>query len=146
MSTYGQLVDEFSEEKVSLVFSNNYAEIANAISIQGLIKVFTEVREEFPELEVFENDDEFFEMLDATKKDIAFKVAFGEYNPTHDYVRLDGYENLESLDEYKYSELLKGSSNDLMKEYLQQVESNQVELTDEVFEATREIAKEYTAI
>ncbi|EZV56593.1 hypothetical protein [Staphylococcus aureus] len=146
MSTYGQLVDEFSEEKVSLVFSNNYAEIANAISIQGLIEVFTEVREEFPELEVFENDDEFFEMLDATKKDIAFKVAFGEYNPTHDYVRLDGYENLESLDEYKYSELLKGSSNDLMKEYLQQVESNQVELTDEVFEATREIAKEYTAI
>ncbi|HFE5776639.1 TPA: hypothetical protein ACF9NQ_001934 [Staphylococcus aureus] len=146
MSTYGQLVDEFSEEKVSLVFSNNYAEIANAISIQGLIEVFTEVREEFPELEVFENDDEFFEMLDATKKDIAFKVAFGEYNPTHDYVRLDGYENLESLDEYKYSELLKCSSNDLMKEYLQQVESNQVELTDEVFEATREIAKEYTAI
>ena len=146
MSTYGQLVDEFSEEKVSLVFSNNYAEIANAISIQGLIEVFTEVREEFPELEVFENDDEFFEMLDATKKDIAFKVAFGEYNPTHDYVRLDGYENLESLDEHKYSELLKGSSNDLMKEYLQQVESNQVELTDEVFEATREIAKEYTAI
>lgn len=146
MSTYGQLVDEFSEEKVSVVFSNNYAEIANAISIQGLIEVFTEVREEFPELEVFENDDEFFEMLDATKKDIAFKVAFGEYNPTHDYVRLDGYENLESLDEYKYSELLKGSSNDLMKEYLQQVESNQVELTDEVFEATREIAKEYTAI
>ncbi|HCX2884294.1 TPA: hypothetical protein OZI11_002513 [Staphylococcus aureus] len=146
MSTYGQLVDEFSEEKVSLVFSNNYAEIANAISIQGLIEVFTEVREEFPELEVFENDDEFFEMLDATKKDIAFKVAFGEYNPTHDYVRLDGYENLESLDEYKYSELLKGSSNDLMKVYLQQVESNQVELTDEVFEATREIAKEYTAI
>ncbi|EZX75066.1 hypothetical protein [Staphylococcus aureus] len=146
MSTYGQLVDEFSEEKVSLVFSNNYAEIANAISIQGLIEVFTEVREEFPELEVFENDDEFFEMLDATKKDIAFKVAFGEYNPNHDYVRLDGYENLESLDEYKYSELLKGSSNDLMKEYLQKVESNQVELTDEVFEATREIAKEYTAI
>ncbi|WP_215388648.1 hypothetical protein [Staphylococcus aureus] len=146
MSTYGQLVDEFSEEKVSLVFSNNYAEIANAISIQGLIEIFTEVREEFPELEVFENDDEFFEMLDATKKDIAFKVAFGEYNPSHDYVRLDGYENLESLDEYKYSELLKGSSNDLMKEYLQQVESNQVELTDEVFEATREIAKEYTAI
>lgn len=146
MSTYGQLVDEFSEEKVSLVFSNNYAEIANAISIQGLIEIFTEVREDFPELEVFENDDEFFEMLDATKKDIAFKVAFGEYNPTHDYVRLDGYENLESLDEYKYSELLKGSSNDLMKEYLQKVESNQVELTDEVFEATREIAKEYTAI
>lgn len=53
---------------------------------------------------VFSNSyNEISQLLSPDK----IKEAFGEYNPYHEYVNLDGYENLISYDEASYNNLLK---------------------------------------
>lgn len=143
MSNYAMLIEEYGEEKIDYIFENSQTEISGAISIQGLINIKEEVKDEFPELDVFENDDEFFDMLDLKPKDIAFRVHFGDYNPHHEYVTLDGYENLKSFDENGYKQFIKDSDVDIISEYLNQVRNNSAELTDEVYQAIKEIANEY---
>jgi hypothetical protein len=51
--------------------------------------------------EIFFNDDEFFEMFFNGKVLEAVRsVSYGDYNYNHDYVRFNGYGNLESFDGY----------------------------------------------
>lgn len=47
---------------------------------------------------IYCNDDEFLETFFASKTDVARAVQFGDYNIYHDYVRFNGYGNLESMD------------------------------------------------
>lgn len=89
------------------------------------------------------NDEEFFELLDCSKKDIASKAIFGEYNPHHEYVILDGYENLKSYDESRYNNLLKEYAPNITKEYLAKVTKNEVDIYDDIFDEVHEIIKEY---
>lgn len=89
------------------------------------------------------NDEEFFELLDCSKKDIASKAIFGEYNPYHEYVILDGYENLKSYDESRYNNLLKEYAPNITKEYLAKVTKNEVDIYDDIFDEVHEIIKEY---
>lgn len=51
-----------------------------------------------PDDTVYNNDEDFFnEMLHGTKPyEIARMIHFGDWNFAHDYVRFDGYGNLES--------------------------------------------------
>lgn len=48
---------------------------------------------------IYPNDESFLEIF--TKEEIAFKVAYGDWNPHHEYVWLNGYGNFESGDENK---------------------------------------------
>lgn len=68
-------------------------------------------------LTVYENDEEFFELFFENKPMEAVRSAlYGRYNYTDEYVRFDGYENLESFDSYEYEELLKNNINDILIE------------------------------
>lgn len=49
--------------------------------------------------EIYENDEEFFNMFFADKPMEAARAAiFGEYNYSHDYVTFNGYANLQSIE------------------------------------------------
>lgn len=47
--------------------------------------------------QIYENDEEFFEMCFTKPIDAVRAVAFGDYRYTDSYVRFDGYANLESF-------------------------------------------------
>lgn len=49
---------------------------------------------------------------------IALKVHFGDFNPTHEYFRFDGYENLESLSEYEYESRHEDEGADIVSDWL----------------------------
>lgn len=68
-------------------------------------------------LEVFENDEEFFETFFCEAPLEAVRSAlYGDYNYNDEYVKFDGYNNLESLDEYKYNKLIENNIDDIIIE------------------------------
>ncbi|HDG9756996.1 TPA: hypothetical protein RQS77_002566 [Staphylococcus aureus] len=147
MSNYSNLIDEFGIEKVNLVFSNSYTEISHLLSPAKIKEAFEDLEgdweDDYSDIDVMVNDEEFFELLDCSKKDIASKAIFGEYNPHHEYVTLDGYENLVSYDESSYNNLLKEYAPNITKEYLVKVTNNEVDIYDDIFDGVKEIIKEY---
>ncbi|HBM8065470.1 TPA: hypothetical protein L0X42_002434 [Staphylococcus aureus] len=147
MSNYSNLIDEFGIEKVNLVFSNSYTEISHLLSQAKIKEAFEDLEgdweDDYSDIDVMVNDEEFFELLDCSKKDIASKAIFGEYNPHHEYVTLDGYENLVSYDESSYNNLLKEYAPNITKEYLVKVTNNEVDIYDDIFDGVKEIIKEY---
>ena len=67
-------------------------------------------------LEVFENDEEFFEIffkdniLEAVRS-----VCYGDYNYNDDYVKFNAYGNLESFNEYEFEEFLRENINEIVE-------------------------------
>lgn len=147
MSNYTKLTDEFGIEKVNSVFNDSYNEISKLLSPSKIKEAFNDLEgdweDDYSEINVMVNDEEFFELLDCSKKDIASKAIFGEYNPYHEYVILDGYENLKSYDESRYNNLLKEYAPNITKEYLAKVTKNEVDIYDDIFDEVHEIIKEY---
>lgn len=66
-------------------------------------------------LDVMENDEEFFNTYFEGRPMEAVRAAhYGEYNYNDDYVRFNGYGNLESLSEYDLERELKDSVDDII--------------------------------
>lgn len=147
MSNYTKLTDEFGIEKVNSVFNDSYNEISKLLSSSKIKEAFDDLEgdweDDYSEINVMVNDEEFFELLDCSKKDIASKAIFGEYNPHHEYVTLDGYENLISYDESRYNNLLKEYAPNITKEYLAKVTKNEIDIYDDIFDEVHEVIKEY---
>ena len=89
-------------------------------NVEELIRAVNEINSyngELNHLIVFENDEEFFNMFFENKPMEAVRSAlYGNYNYNDEYVKFDGYENLESLDQWRYEELLKSNIDDIIKE------------------------------
>ena len=146
MSNYTDLLNEFGEEKLGDMLNNSAGEIGRAIDINSLKAAYDEIRDEASDidyLDVMENDEDFFEVLGFSKKDIAFKVAMGDYNPHDRYVILDGSENIKSYSEDTYNAKLKEDADTIMKRYFDKLNNNEVEFIDDIYEPTREILLEY---
>ena len=61
------------------------------------------------------NDEEFFNVFFEGKPMEAVRAAiYGDYRYTDDYVKFDGYGNLESASEYKVEEELKENIEEIM--------------------------------
>ena len=66
-------------------------------------------------LEVYENDEEFFDMFfEGRSAEVARAIYYGDYNYNDEYVKFNAYENLESLSEYDYEELLKENIEEII--------------------------------
>jgi len=146
MGNYTDLINEFGEEKLGIMLNNSAEEIGNAIDSNSLQSAYDEIKdddEDLTYLDVMPNDEEFFELLNATKKDVAFMVAFGEYNPHDEYVTLNGYENIVSFNESQYTMMLKDDAQMIMRKYFEKLNNNEVEFIDDIYEPTREILLEY---
>ena len=81
----------------------------------------------FDNLAVYENDDEFFQIFFESKVMEAVRaVSYGDYNYMEEYVRLNGYGNIESLSEYEWHQELKDEADDIVEQYLEMVEDGSV--------------------
>ena len=81
----------------------------------------------FDNLAVYENDDEFFQIFFESKVMEAVRaVSYGDYNYMEEYVRFNGYGNIESLTEYEWHQELKDEAEDIVEQYLEMVEEGSV--------------------
>lgn len=81
----------------------------------------------FDNLAVYENDDEFFQIYFESKVMEAVRaVSYGDYNYMDEYVRFNGYGNIESLTEYQWHQELKDEAEDIVEQYLEMVEDGSV--------------------
>ena len=85
-------------------------------------------------LEVYENDEEFFDMFfEGRPAEVARAIFYGDYNYNDEYIKFNGYENLESLSEYDYEELLKENIEEIIDcliEYVGHISIDNEELDD----------------
>ena len=85
-------------------------------------------------LEVYNNDEEFFNMFfDGRPAEVARAIYYGDYNYNDEYIKFNAYENLESLSEYDYEELLEENIEEITEnliEYAEYISINNEELDD----------------
>ena len=74
-------------------------------------------------LEVYENDEEFFDMFfEGRPAEVARAIFYGDYNYNDEYVKFNAYENLESLDRYDYEEMLEENIEEITENLIEYVE------------------------
>ena len=80
---------------------------------------------------------EFLDMEDLdmyldglTPTDIANKIFFGDFNPNHEYFRFNGYENLESFDEWELNKELFDNIDEIIKRIIDL--KDEIELPKEI--------------
>lgn len=59
------------------------------------------------------NDEDFFEIYFSKADDAVRAVCYGDYNYADDYVKFDGYGNLESCSKYDLEEELKSNIDEI---------------------------------
>lgn len=88
-------------------------------------------------LDVHHNDEEFFNtFFDGRPAEAVRASYYGEYNYMDDYVRFNGYGNLESLSEYDYEQELKDEINDIVELLIEK--QSHLHLDDELEELLEE--------
>ena len=71
-------------------------------------------------LRVYENNEEFFEMFfQGNPMEVARAIYYGDYGYRYEYVRFNGYGNLESLSDYQYEKELKDNINEIVDELME---------------------------
>ena len=71
-------------------------------------------------LEVFENNEEFFEMFFANRPmDAVRAVCYGDYSYSDDYVHFNGYGNLESCSNWEFEDELKENIDEIIERLIE---------------------------
>ena len=85
-------------------------------------------------LNVYNNDEEFFDIFFANNPaEVARAIYYGDFNYNDEYIKFNGYGNLETLSEYNYEELLKENVEeviDCLIEYVEHISIDNEELDD----------------
>ena len=85
-------------------------------------------------LNVYNNDEEFFDIFFANNPaEVARAIYYGDFNYNDEYIKFNGYGNLETLSEYDYEELLKENVEeviDCLIEYVEHISIDNEELDD----------------
>ena len=85
-------------------------------------------------LDVYNNDDEFFDMFfEGKPAELARAIYYGDFNYNDEYIKFNAYENLESLSEYEYEEMLEENIEEITEnliEYAEYISIGNEELDD----------------
>ena len=85
-------------------------------------------------LDVYSNDEEFFEMFfEGKPAELARAIYYGDFNYNDEYIKFNAYENLESLSEYDYEEMLEENIEEITEnliEYAEYISIGNEELDD----------------
>ena len=81
----------------------------------------------FEHLAVYENYEEFFQIyFESSVMEAVRAISYGDYNYMEEYVRFNGYGNIESLTEREWHQELKDEADDIVEQYLELVEEGSV--------------------
>ena len=85
-------------------------------------------------LDVYNNDDEFFDMFfEGKPAELARAIYYGDFNYNDEYIKFNGYENLETFSKYDYEELLEENIEEITEnliEYAEYISIGNEELDD----------------
>ena len=85
-------------------------------------------------LEVYENDEEFFNMFfEGKPTELARAIYYGDFNYNDEYIKFNGYGNLETFSKYDYEELLEENIEEITEnliEYAEYISIGNEELDD----------------
>ena len=79
-------------------------------------------------LDFYNNDEEFFEVFFENKDDVARAVSYGDYRYMDEFVRFNGYGNLESTSLYGLIDELKNYIDDIVTNLID--EYNNINIDD----------------
>lgn len=103
-------------EKIKDYLLNNIEEVGAIVSEINSIDGSLEY------LDYWENDEEFFNtFFSSNPMEVARTIYYGDYRYCDDYVKFDGYGNLETIDQYglenKYREYIDEIVDSLLEHY-----------------------------
>ena len=103
--------------------------------LEGMVQECCSYDDSLEEYYYYENDEYFFrtrykdDMMSAVRA-----VCFGHYNYMDDYVRVNGYGNLDSKSSYDYKSDLMDSQEEIVERYAEMLEDNSVSEFKHLFE------------
>ena len=86
----------------------------NEDKLQEVVQELNAWNGAFENLEFYENDSYTINELFATPYDFAEKCAYGDYNINDDYLKFDGYGNLETCTEQEMIQEMKDNIDDIV--------------------------------
>ena len=85
-------------------------------------------------LDVYNNDDEFFDMFfEGKPAELARAIYYGDFNYNDEYIKFNGYGNLETFSKYDYEEMLEENIEEITEnliEYAEYISIDSEELDD----------------
>lgn len=128
-----------TKEKVNYILGSLKAE-----DLAEMVKELQTATGDFDDLIAHLNNEEFFNSKFTEPYRAVLAVRLGKgFKYEDDYVLFDGSNNVYSLSEYEYNELLKSSGEDIVKTYLEQMEYGAVtERRDTITELLEELSEE----
>ena len=85
-------------------------------------------------LDVYNNDEEFFNMFfEGKPAELARAIYYGDFNYNDEYIKFNGYGNLETFSEYEYEELLEENIEEITENlivYAEYISMDNEELDD----------------
>ena len=115
--------------------------VAENVDLQGLVNEINSYNGDLEHLEFYENDEYFFELFFNNNPMEAVRACFyGDYHYMDAYVRINAYGNLETISEYRLSELLEESIDEIVDSLVNCWEY--IFIDDELSEMLNELSEE----
>ena len=149
-----RLKENYTEDEVSYSFriGNSFINLNECMRVERnendyitKIKIYfnankTELFEVVSQINSYDSSLQHLEFLDMedldmyldglTPTDIANKIFFGDFNPNHEYFRFNGYENLESFDEWELNKELFDNIDEIIERIIDL--KDEIELPEEI--------------
>ena len=110
--------------KIKIYFNANKTELFEVVS------QINSYDSSLQHLEFLDMEDLDMYLDGLTPTDIANKIFFGDFNPNHEYFRFNGYENLESFDEWELNKELFDNIDEIIERVIDL--KNEIELPKEI--------------
>ena len=114
----------------------NYNEIYTVETLQYMASEVNGWDGSLENLEYYEMD-QFNELMSGQDPEfIAHRIFFGNFNPTHDYFRFNGYGNIETISEWELERIIEDWVDDIVIAYKELSEEGAIDgyLLDELDE------------
>ena len=112
----------------------NYNEIYTVETLQYMASEVNGWDGSLENLEYYEMD-QFNELMSGHDPEfIAHRTFFGNFNPTHDYFRFNGYGNIETISNWELERVMEDWADDIVERYKELSEEGVVDgyLLDEI--------------
>ena len=95
----------------------NYNEIYTVETLRNMVNEVNGWDGSLENLEYYYMEDFNFIMEGQTPEFIAHRIHFGDFNPTYDYFRFNGYGNVESISERELERVIEDWADDIIITY-----------------------------
>ena len=95
----------------------NYNEIYTVETLRYMVNEINGWDGSLENLEYYYMEDFNFIMEGREPEFIAHRVYFGDFNPTHDYFRFNGYGNIETISEWELERVMEDWADDIVVAY-----------------------------